>query len=166
MAALTPLTRQTILVATLAGSFENFRPGQFLSMNPVLAGLDRLPTLLGAVRAAQGRSLTATCDLCLHDGQVPLGDCTVVFATAACRSAWFAARLNPYAPKLATRQSSVPVRILDPHLEMHVDGRCLLRCVLGVGAHQVQSRHVFTRESMVAVEDASCSSEEPQRVPA
>jgi hypothetical protein len=60
----------------------------------------------------------------------------------------------------------VPVRILDPHLEMHVDGRCLLRCVLGVGAHQVQSRHVFTRESMVAVEDASCSSEEPQRVPA
>ena len=155
MAVRAPLSSNTVLVASLAGMHDTFRPWQFLSMTPMRAGFERLAAMLSAVRLAQGRSITAVCDICVHEGRVPTGDCHLVFATAACRTAWYAAGENRSAAPLASRQSSAPVIIRDPHLEMHIDGRCLLRCFVGTRVQQVQSRHVFSLDSMVAAEDIS-----------
>jgi hypothetical protein len=152
------LTRTTILVAELAAIGEAFFVSQFLSMSPLASGWERMSEMLGVVRAACGRSITIPCDLCIHDGRVPLGSATVVFVTPSCCAAWYAAPERPYAPSLASRCSSVHRPLNDPHLEMHVDGRCLLRGVVGRGVYQVQSRHVFARTSLVAAPDADIAS--------
>ena len=144
-----PFTPRTILVATVSAMSEAYSVPRFMSITPYLAGLDRLTHMLGAVRAASARSLTTTCDLCLHAGRVRTGSAEVVFATAACREAWYAGHEDPRAPDLSARMSSAPVLVRDPHLEMHIDGRCLLRCYVGTAAIQIQSRHVFSRTSIV-----------------
>jgi len=155
MANPTPFTPQTILVAIASSMPEGYGTPRFISMSPYLAGLDRLAHLLGAVRAASARSLTTTCDLCLHAGRVRVGRVEVVFATAACRDAWYACQEDARAPDLGARMSSSPALVRDPHLEMHIDGRCLLRCYVGGAAIQIQSRHVFSRTSVVSALDVA-----------
>jgi hypothetical protein len=149
MSSPVPFTPRTILVATVFSMSETYNVPRFMSFTPYLAGIDRLAHLLGAVRAASARSLTTTCDLCLHAGRVRVGRAEVVFATAACRDTWYACQEDARAPDLAARMSSSPALVRDPHLEMHIDGRCLLRCYVGGAAMQIQSRHVFSRSSIV-----------------